>query len=229
MDAMDERRLSQLLSCCALVAAACAVSDAVATPISERSFFDVIPHTFLDFETDGDGNLLSGDEGTAEFMNLAEYNAFGMRWNGLGTVFWGNPSDPDVEAAIAAAGSPNHVVGWSNGTAGIIFTDAPMRSIGFSLFVDSNVHTDPIRFDAFRADGTVIESFEFGGAQQSGMIGDVAFGFVGLTLDEPMAGIVFFQTLGFAIDDLHFSTVPSPGGAALAAAALGMAFRRRVR
>jgi len=229
MDTVEVRRQKRMAWRRPFAAALCiggVAGDASAAVIDDRSFFDAIPHTFLDFETTGDGSPVDLADGDLEIMSFKEYDAFGMRWNGLGTAFWGNPSDPDAEAAITAAGSPNHVVGWSNGRAGMFFPSLTVQSVGFSLFVDTSVHVDPIIIHAARFDGSIIETIEFGSSHFDGMIGDIAFGFVGFTLDEPVSDIVFVQVFDFAIDDLHYSNVPAPGSFAIVLPAF-LAMRRR--
>ena len=226
VDAMEITRCRQVARWCAVVAGMAMTAGAHADPIDDRSFFDSIPHTFLDFETKADGSPVNVADGAAEIMDFNEYEPLGVRWNGLGTAFWGNDSDPDSEAALAAGGSPNHVVGWANGVPGMVFGE-PIRSLGFALFVNTAFVTEPIEIRASLFDGTIVESVFFDPMAPDGQVGDISFGFVGLTSESPFQSILIFQDDFFSIDDLHFSSVPAPGGVALFSVGVSTLSRRK--
>jgi len=222
--------------------------------IDDRSFFDGIPRTFLDFETRDDGSsldlpLLGGELfSDTEYNNLGvnfqsnDSNSFGMGWNNIPL----SPLRPFSQSLDAVGSAPIAISGGNNWT--MTFT-APVHAVGIGV-VQSGWAGPPIekqhqtKMTAFDSEGNVLgEVFfwgdlvdgGFGGPFLGGDFGDefVAnpFGFLGIfSPDTPIATVQLTHSVGTGVifDDLHFSALPAPGpGAALALTALGMGLLRR--
>jgi len=223
--------------------------------IDDRSFFANLNHTFVDFETDGDGNDLELGFLEARRQNMDEYASLGFVYDDRGVV-WGDTPPPTADAGIPPEGgegdahkamgslqvaiAPTTIQGFA-----MHFT-TPVRAVGLGLaqkrFPASNdpnpIITSTIR--AFNAGGDELGVVRFWGDLIDGQFGfvwtevdgeewrDFTYGFMGLATSEPIARLEFEHVQNSFFDDLHFSAVPAPGaGAALGLLGLGALSRRR--
>jgi len=244
---------------CIRVLLAIAIAGAVgraasgAFVIDDRSFFDGLEHTFIDFESDGDGNDLPLGFGGA-LQRQDEYASRGFVYDER-QVGWtetpvpgadlGLPPEGNLGDAHQAMGSRRVAIGGTGAGWSITFTE-PVRAFGlgivqvrFPFGEPDPILTSTIR--AFNADGEEISVVRFWDDLIDGQFGSVwtefegellrnhLYGFMGLATSEPIARLEFTDTTWRSIfDDLHFSAIPAPGaGAAFALLGLGALTRRR--
>jgi len=216
--------------------------------IDDRSFFEGIEHTFLDFETKGDGSPVDVPLLGSQSFNDNEYAGYGVNFTpGVGWLnFPLSPLRP-ISQSLDAVGSAPTAIGGGGDPWGFSFT-VPVHAVGIGI-VQGGWAGPPIekqhqtKMTAFDSEGNVLGEVlfwgdlvdgGFGGPFLGGDFGDefVAnpFGFLGIfSPDTPIARVEFSNFVSFTIqDDLFFSALPAPGpGAALALTALGMGLRRR--
>jgi len=178
--------------------------------IDDRSFFDGIDHTLLDFETKGDGSPVDLPPLGAQLFSPTEYNNFGVDFEsrdphsfGMG---WGNFPPPNplcgICQSIGAVGSPVNVI--SGGNDWTMTFSVPVHAVGIGVVQggwgvggpsdDRRIMKDlQTRMRAFSADGTLLgEVFfwedlvdgGFGGPWKDGFFGEEflsnPFGFLGI-------------------------------------------------
>lgn len=200
--------------------------------VSDRAFFDAIPHTLIDFETRHDGTPIVVPEGENIPMNFGEYSTLGVAI--FGDPNWANFTSDDLETIQAGHATPHNSLAMfpvsPGDPVGFAFLKSfPVRSFGIFVMMDVSVPTARPTFHISR-DETVIETIVFEGDLVQGRIGDIEFGFVGYTDDEPFAAVLLENFTRPVFDDLHFSAVPAPGaGAAFGLLGLGALTRRRRR
>jgi hypothetical protein len=217
--------------CSALVAAGVlgfGASASHAAIIDSASFFQSIPHTLIDFETDGLGNPLSLIDGQSAVMPAAEYAAAGVTF--VSAVRWVNDASPAFDAAQAIGGSPDHAIP-SAFVGNFAFTfSVPVRAFG--MWVINNDGADPAgpSFLAYDANNVLIESVQFQGALIDGNVNDgntvATYGYMGIHADRDIARVEV-RKVAATFDDLRFSAVPAPGVAGLAGIAGLLGLRRR--
>lgn len=210
-----------------LVAAGLA-GTSTAAPIDDISFFTSIPHTLINFESDGSGAPVSLIQGETMPMPANEYAAFGVSFNI--PIFWANDGNSAFDAAqLLGGGSPvNSIPSAAINSFEILFT-TPIRAAG--LWVCNNRLADaagPL-FTAFNSSGQMIDSAQFGAAFIDGTRTNqnttADYGFMGIhSPNEDIARIVITKQAAI-LDNLMFSPVPAPG--ALALAALGCTILNR--
>jgi len=241
-------RRGVIVAACAMAAQQAASASFV---IDDRSFFDGRNHTFLDFETRGDGTPLSlGFLGVLP-MPSDEYVAQGFRVNGPTAWLDMGPlpgTGASASDAIDAVGSwPTTFAQTQTHVAFEIEFLAPVRSFGIGVAQQAFVHFgEPSEeftttITAFNADGEVLgvstlwgDTIDggFGNTYANGAYGDQwkiwTYGFLGLATDEPIARLRFDNAWQSNFDDVHFSAVPAPGaGVAFGLLGLGALARRR--
>src|SRR5262245_66420189 len=82
------------------LAAATACATAQASVISDASFFNAIPTTVINFETDGNGSAINLIQGQSQAMPLDAYSSLGVAF---GTqIRWVNDGNVAFDAAQAA-------------------------------------------------------------------------------------------------------------------------------
>jgi len=208
--------------------AVCAPARAGGFIISDPAFFDAIPHTLIDFETRQDGTPVIVDEGKATSMANDAYNTLGVLI--FGAPAWVNFTSDDIEAIQEQHASPKNSLALfavsPGDPVGIGFVP-PVRSWGLFITMDVSVERPRPVFNVFSGD-TFRTSITFEGDLVQGRLGDIEYGFVGYTSDEPFDAIVMENFTRPAYDDLRFSAIPAPGaGAAFALLGLGALTRRR--
>jgi len=223
--------------------------------IDDRSFFDGLEHTFLDFETRGDGTPLAPliPPNDSAGMPSDEYAGSGILFDGP-FVSWGRVPPPEPilfpegnrSDALEAAGSLSLYFGGGSQTESfsILFTE-PVRAVGMAIIQQGfrggapSIHRTSI-ISAYGQDGALLGELRFwgdlidggtGGVLAGGIFGDefqqFQYGFVGFASETPIARLELDE-IGAVFDDLHFSAVPAPGaGAAFALLGLGALARRR--
>jgi len=235
--------------CVPVTLALALAASAQAGVIGDRSFFAGIEHTFLDFETRGDGSPIGLGFKEALRIPADEYEVQGIRfgdpvsWQDIGTPPNSGGSVPD---AVDAVGSWPTVIGGGFEGFAIEFL-VPVRAFGIGVvqqgfigFEEPSLDTTT-RITAFDAAGEVLGETRLwldtidgqtGGLYAGGAYGDewrtFPYGFLGLATEEPIARIEFNMSWQSVFDDLHFSAIPAPGaGAAFALLGLGALTRRR--
>jgi len=202
--------------------------------VTDQTFFDRIPHVFLDFETRGDGTPWNLDD-TEAFVSLGdEYLPQGILLGGAAYLF-GNPPPSDLNDALAAVGTPDVLMGidpnTSNSTPTIAFSrdfGNLGRSFGFA-FIRNTALDSALTLTLVDEQEQVLASFTQDDFLTLGQVGDFEYGLAWMTSDTPFRGVIFSSNNfdGLFFDDLRFSRVPAPGGTALSACAGLMATRRR--
>jgi len=222
--------------------------------IKDRSFFNGLEHTFLDFETDGAGNDLPLGFHAA-LQRQDEYASRGFVYDER-QVHWretpvpgadlGLPPEGNLGDAHQAMGSRRVAIGGATAAGWSINFTEPVRAFGlgivqarFPFGEPDPILTSTIR--AFNADGEEIGVVRFWDDLIDGQFGsvwtefegeplrDFLYGFMGLATSEPIARLEFDETNFQSLyDDLHFSAIPAPGaGAVFALLGLGALTRRR--
>jgi len=214
------------------VACACAVAPAAVAGvvITDPAFFDAIPHTLIDFETRHDGTPVDLPEGSILSMNFGEFSTLGVAI--FGDPNWVNFTSDDLETVQGTYATLDNSLAmlpvFPGDPVGLAFlTTGTVRA--FSIFVMMDVSEPRPRpeFDIFSGD-TFFTKLTFDESLVQGRVGDIEFGFVGYTSDEPFDAVVMHNFTRPAFDDLRFSAFPAPGaGAAFALTALGAGLRRR--
>jgi len=223
--------------------------------VGDRSFFSGVEHTFLDFETRGDGSPIGLGFKEAAAIPPDEYAAQGIRltagmiWRDVGTP---PSSDPNTiggwPEAVDAVGSWPTVIGRPFEPFTIEFL-TPVRAFGIGVvqrgfigFEEPSLDTTT-RITAFNADDHILGETrlwldtidgQFGTIYENGIYGDEwrthPYAFLGLATEEQIARVEFEMSWQSSFDDLHFSAVPAPGaGAAFGLLGLGALARRRRR
>jgi len=209
--------------------------------IDDRSFFDRIDHTFLDFETRDDGSPLDLPFLGGELFSPTEYNNFGVNFKSNDShasgIAWSNFPPPTFGGPVNAEGtigdSLDAVGSWPTAIGGgkdwTVTFSVPVHAIGISV-VQGVWAGPPIekqhqtKMTAFDREGNVLgEVFfwgdlvdgGFGGIWKDGAFGDQflknPFGFLGVFSPDTPIARVRFTTPGAIFDDLHFSALPAPG------------------
>jgi hypothetical protein len=239
-----------------LVGAVTVISICTSAPaaviIKDRSFFANKPHTFLDFETKGDGSPVDLPFLGAELFPPDEYSHFGVLFHdGVGRQNLPLPQaggvlfpEGTIGDALDAVGSWPTAIGSINATWNLEFL-IPVHAFGIGVVQDGFPAgpPDPIltsTITAFDAAGDVLGVVRFwddmiqggfGGPYGGGVFGDdvlqYQYGFMGLVSNTPIARIEFTHTDFSIFDDLHFSAVPAPGAGVVFVMAGALALRRR--
>jgi len=213
--------------------------------IDDRSFFNNIPHTLIDFETRGDGTQYSFG-GQGDFVTIApdEYSNHGVLISSPSqhflspAVVLSPSSEPNESWFKQDASSPNFLV---DGTRhGFLRFDFPegVNAISISALRISNIDSDPVVMTAYHQNGSVLgaltltESLIDGtvSGSQNGLPFDYEFGFFGLfSPSEEIAYAVIDEDLS-SFDDLYFAIVPEPSSIfLLLISVFGLSYSRRSR
>ena len=198
--------------------------------IEDRAFFASISHLLIDFESEADGTAIDLDFDEFVLLDGDEYFSLGVsfRFGGFMGVF--KSGSPSTRDALRIGGSLDNILsfGTIDPTSPFeILFDTPVRAAGFFALTSDDLPGP--EFEAFNASGGSLGHFALDGALQDGIIDGVAFGYIGIATEEPIARIALANgAIGWGIDDLRFSEVPAPGGVALLAlGSLALGRRRR--
>jgi len=208
----------------AMVAAGLLAVTAQAGPvqiIDDRSFFDNIPHTQIDFDTRRD-RLPWPDPSMGDLFAFPpnEYFGLGLEISSSNLVLaTRSPMTGPIPAALAAAGSlPFSILTLSTEPGYLRFDfENPIRSFGITTLNVLGVSTGPVYLEVFDANGELLSTVYFEGSLIDGIVlgepfganVDVAYGFIGLAMDRPFTSVVIHES-NARFDDLHFSVVPEP-------------------
>ncbi|MFA6046449.1 MAG: PEP-CTERM sorting domain-containing protein [Phycisphaerales bacterium] len=198
--------------------------------ITSPTYFADIPHTTINFETDGGGNPISLIQGQSLVMPVNAYAARGVTFNA--PIRWVNDGNAAFDGAQAALGSGS--IGIPSSYASTVDFNFSGTVRAFGLFVVNNSRVDAVgpTVTAYDADGGVIQTLAWGtqfirGTLVSGnTIAD--YGYIGLTSSTPIARVVIVKQAAL-LDDLSFGnpTVPAPASLGALGIAGLLATRRR--
>lgn len=215
----------------AAAAIALASADAGAGIINNKSFFNSLPTTTINFETTGAGAAVPLVDGQTLTMPTSAYQNLGVLFQS--PIAWVNDGGIDFDIAQFIGGSPDNSIPSSAVASLVIQFTTPVRSVGF--FVANTYSVDGVgpTFVARDAQGNILQSVSFGtqtGASQfvAGRVGTADYGFMGLTSVTPIATLSISKQAAI-LDDLMFSSqIPAPASAlALGALAFWAGPRRR--
>lgn len=198
---------------------------AQAGPIYDASFFDSIPHTLIDWETDGNGNPVELNQGMRRAMPADEYASEGISF-GQG-IFWVNDFSPDFDAAQEIGGSPDIAIPGASENEIVLNFLVPTRAFGVWVINNTVVNETPW-FEVRDTSGGFIGVAAFVGPAIDGVIGIAEYGFLGFVATVEIGSVRLVED-ATAFDDLRFSPVPEPATLILLLAAAiwnGWACRR---
>lgn len=192
--------------------------------ISDASYFNPLPTTLIDFETDGLGSPVSLIEGQIMLMPAAEYASVGVTFSPQ--VYWVNDASGDFDSAQALGGSLDNAIPSSAVNTFTINFSVPVQAFG--LWVVNNSTADPNgpTFTARDGSNQVIESVQFNGALVDGTVGVASYGFMGIFSPTQISSVTITKQAAI-FDDLRFSTAPTPGALGVLGVAGLLAKRRR--
>lgn len=216
------RNTLRALSALAVTAMA---GSALAAPITDRSYFDGLSPTVIDFETNGSGGALSLIQGEVQTLNANEYAGLGVRFSQ--DIAWVNDGNSLFDAAQTVAGTPVVSIPSSLFNSFDLLFDSPVHAFG--LFVANNNAEDQTgpSFTAYDADGMVIETVTWGSAFIEGGFLSVDYGFMGISAPGAQIARVSISKQAAILDDLTFAVIPAPGAMGLLAGAGLFGARRR--
>lgn len=208
-----------------------AAHSASAALITDPSFFNGIPTTVINFETDGAGNPITLIQGQRQAMPTDAYAPQGVTFVGVGApVYWVNDGNAAFDAAQSIGGSPVNSIPSSLCNQFTMSFSVPVRAFGF--FVVNNRTADPIgpSFVARDSEGNILETALWDAKFIDGTITSpnttADYGFMGITTSALISSVTITKQAAI-MDDLRFSPVPGPGALALGAAAGFVGLRRR--
>lgn len=217
---------------CVMGLAVLGAGSANAGIITSASYFASVPHTLINFETDGQGNAISLIQGQSQVMPLDAYAPQGVMFNN--PIRWVNDGNAAFDGAQAALGSGS--VGIPSSYASTVDLTFTGTVHAFGLFIVNNRRSDAAgpTITAYDASGNVIESAQWGSQFIVGTIisGNTTadYGYAGLySLGAPIARVVIVKHAAL-LDDLSFggAVVPAPGALGVAGVA-GLSLMRRRR
>jgi hypothetical protein len=213
---------------CAAAAAAFA-GIAQASSITDPSFFNSIPTTLINFETDGAGNPITLIQGQRQSMPSDAYAPQGVLFSGT-NMSWVNDGNAAFDAAQSIGGSPVNSIPSSLCNQFTMTFTVPVQAFGF--FVANNRTADPTgpTFVARDSQGNVLDTAAWAPKFIDGTITSpnttADYGFMGIVSTTSIASVTVTKQSAI-LDDLRFSPVPAPGALALSAAGALVMLRRR--
>jgi hypothetical protein len=201
---MHATTLVSMLFCLGVVAWAVPARAGV---ILEADFFSGIPHTLVEFETDGSGNPVILGQGSSRDMPTDEYTSLGFTFQP--SITWVNDGGSSFDAAQIIGGSPEIMIADISGNEDFFITfSVSVRSFGFWV-INNNTHPTPI-LEAYGDGPTgLIERVLFEGVAIDGTVGVADYGFLGITADENIK-YVHVTNEAPGLDNFMFSSVPEP-------------------
>jgi len=197
--------------------------------IDDRSFFDNIPHTLIDFETRGDGSAWGVPPGNIIRVAPDEYAPLGARiTQSIGPVHYTIARTFDTGVGrdlLEVAGSVSHyLVDFAiDGFVRIEFT-TNVNAFGLATIRSLASDSGPIIKDVFDTQGALVDTASFLPSLVDGIIlgmdptssnDDYEHGFFGVYSPEFMIGSILIREDRALFDDLHFAVVPEPCSALL--------------
>ncbi len=204
-------------------------SVASAGVISDTSYFNAFPTTLINFETDGVGTPITLIQAQSLAMPLGAYSNLGVTF--VDQVNWVNDGTSAFDAAQTIGGSPvNSIPSASVSSFRFDFT-VPIYAFGFFVINNAGVDPNGPRFVAKDSLGNVLDTAQFGAGFADGQITvgptTASYGFMGIFSNTPIARVEVTKQAAI-LDDLRFTSVPTPGvGAVVGLAAAGLLRRRR--
>lgn len=209
------------------VAVTAMAGSALAAPITDRSFFDDLSPTVIDFETDGSGAGMNLIQGQIQTLPANEYSSLGVRFNQ--NIAWVNDGNAQFDAAQILAATPVVSIPSSQFNSFSVLFDVPVEAFG--MFVANNRAADQVgpSFTAYDADGMVIETVTWGNEFIEGGFSLVDYGFMGISSPGVLIARVEISKQAAILDDLTFAVIPAPGAMGVLAGAGLIGARRRRR
>lgn len=216
-------------------------SSAHASPVFSRSAFEGVPTTYVDFETRGDGTPFNLNEGEVAPLDRNQFGHLGFAVDAPDPLI-GNDPDPTVEAVLSLVGSLEHAIflmGGSGSEVGFAFAGFQIRSVGISVIRNTSFLTGDLVALIYTQAGpgqpvSILEHAVYDSSFLQGQSGNIDYGFIGFTTDQPIIGFVFDfanQDDNYILyDDLVFSTqtVPAPScGLVISLGVLARSRRKR--
>jgi len=174
--------------------------------LSGPEYFDTIPHTFVDFETDGSGTPVLLAENSVRPMPLDEYAALGFTVDV--DALWLRDAGPSATQARDTYGGGDNVMKFPSYNIFSIEFSTPINAFGFWL-MKSNLFVNNPLFEAY-GDNGLIETAEFSGSLIDDSIGVIDYGFLGIATDQPITRIDITTNAILALDNFMFVPVPEP-------------------
>jgi len=186
-------------------------SSSLADVILDSDFFSTIPHTLVTFETDGEGNQVIIAAGDERAMPVDEYAALGFTFPE--EILWVN-TEGFFDQGQTIGGSLDISISKVYKAEPFLPSDyyididflIPLRAFGF--WVVHNPVTESPTFTAYGTNG-VIETAVFEGDAIDGSIGQVNYGFLGITAQENITRIRLTEYAA-TLDNFTHSPVPEP-------------------
>lgn len=207
-----------LVGCLLLVPAGIAQAGIITSP----SEFSSVPHTLIDFETNGSGGTISLIQGQSLVMPVGAYAAQGVVFNSA--IRWVNDGSAAFDAAQAALGSG--IIGIPSSFVSTVDFNFTGTVRAFGIFIANNSVIDALgpTITAYDASGGVIQTLHWGSQFIQGTIvsgnTNADYGYLGLSSSTPIARVVIVKQAAL-LDDLRFGSTMVPAPASLGA--LGMA------
>ena len=190
----------------AIILIALGCTPLFAVVLSGPEYFDTIPHTFVDFETDGSGSAVILAGGASLAMPLDEYAVLGFTFSS--EAAWTYDDGPSTAQARGIYGGGYNVMTFPHSNVFSIYLSTPIDSFGFWLMKSNSYINDPL-FEAYGAGG-LIETVEFSGILIDGVINTIDYGFLGIDADEPITRIDITTSELLELDNFMFVPVPEP-------------------
>lgn len=209
-------RAAVILACAGAAIIAAASSSAQAGMITSKSFFNSIPTTTINFETNGAGVPVPLIDGQTLTMPTSAYQNLGVLFQS--PIAWVNDGGIDFDIAQFIGGSPDNSIPSSSVGSLVIQFAAPVRSVGFFIANTYSLDGTGPTFVARDSQGAILESVSFGTQSGSspfvaGRTGSADYGFMGLTSTTPIFTLSVSKQAAI-LDDLMFSSqIPAPASA----------------
>jgi len=219
---MEMASRSAITAVITLIAFGCTPLFAVV--LSGPEYFDSKSHTFVDFETDGDGATVLLAEGSSRLMPSDEYASLGFTFDSGAS--WLNDGGTSTEQAQAIYGGGYNVMKFPYQNIFSIYLSTPIDAFGFWLMKSNSYPNEPI-FEAYTYGiGGLIETAEFSGDLIDGSVNTIDYGFLGIAADEPITRIDITTDYTLTLDNFMFIPIPEPTTLLLVGLG-GLLFRKR--